>query len=117
MPYKEKETVKLYYSIGEVAEILNTTSSMLRFWEKEFDIIKPSKNKKGTRMFTDTDIENFKLIYSLLKVKGYTIEGARKHLKQPVAKETQKPSSDPGLIQSLKNAKELLLNLRKQLDQ
>ena len=65
MPYKEKPIEKLYYSIGEVAKILNVNVSLVRFWEKEFDILQPKKNKKGNRMFTVTDFENLKLIYHL----------------------------------------------------
>ena len=67
MPYKEKKIEKLYYSIGEVAEILQVNTSLIRFWEKNFTIIKPHKNKKGNRYFTKEDIENLKLIYHLVK--------------------------------------------------
>jgi DNA-binding transcriptional MerR regulator len=80
MPYKEKEIEKLYYPIGEVAEMLNVTTSLLRFWEKEFDILKPKKNKKGDRFFTKKDLENLKIIYNLVKEQGYTLNGARKKL-------------------------------------
>jgi DNA-binding transcriptional MerR regulator len=75
-----RELTKLYYSIGEVAEMFNVNSSLIRFWEKEFSIIKPKKNKKGNRMFTKTDIENFEKIYQLVKLKGFTLEGAKKEL-------------------------------------
>ncbi len=68
---------KLYYSIGEVAQAFNVNTSLIRFWEKEFDIIAPKKNKKGDRFFTPKDIENLKIIYHLVKEKGYTLEGAR----------------------------------------
>jgi DNA-binding transcriptional MerR regulator len=80
MPYKEKEIEKLYYPIGEVAEMLTVSTSLLRFWEKEFDILKPKKNKKGDRFFTKKDLENLKIIYSLVKEQGYTLQGARKKL-------------------------------------
>lgn len=82
MPYKEVDIVKLYYSIGEVAEMFEVNASLIRFWEKEFDIIKPQKNKKGNRLFTPEDIENFKLIYNLVKEQGLTLEGAKKYLKE-----------------------------------
>lgn len=82
MPYKEVDIVKLYYSIGEVAEMFEVNASLVRFWEKEFDIIKPQKNKKGNRLFTPEDIENFKLIYNLVKEQGLTLEGAKKYLKE-----------------------------------
>ncbi|MCB0515902.1 MAG: MerR family transcriptional regulator [Chitinophagales bacterium] len=75
------EVVKVYYSIGEVAELLQVNDSTIRFWEGEFEEIKPRKNRKGNRQFTVQDIENIKLIQHLLKDKGYTIEGAKKILK------------------------------------
>ena len=82
MPYKEKTIEKLYYSIGEVAKTLNVNVSLVRFWEKEFDILQPKKNKKGNRMFTVTDFENLKLIYHLVKERGFTLEGAKNKLKE-----------------------------------
>lgn len=71
---------KLYYPIGEVAEMFGVNASLIRFWEKEFDVLKPHKNKKGNRLFTNEDVANLKLIYHLVKEKGYTLEGARKIL-------------------------------------
>ncbi|NNF02460.1 MAG: MerR family transcriptional regulator [Bacteroidia bacterium] len=82
MPYKEKETVKLYYSIGEVSRMFNVNPSLIRFWEKEFDIIKPKKNKKGNRLFTKQDLDNIKLIYHLVKERGFTLQGAKNKIKQ-----------------------------------
>ncbi len=81
MPYKEKKIEKLYYSIGEVAEMFQVNTSLIRYWEKEFDILKPHKNKKGDRLFTKEDIENFKIIHYLLKERGMTIKGAQMKLK------------------------------------
>lgn len=82
MPYKETDTIKLYYTIGEVSEMFGVNTSLIRFWEKEFDIIKPKKNKKGNRLFTPEDIDNFKVIYNLVKEQGLTLEGAKKYLKE-----------------------------------
>lgn len=82
MPYKEKESLKLYYSIGEVAKMFGVNTSLIRFWEKEFDIIKPTKNKKGNRLFTADDIENFKKIFALVKGEGHTLQGAKEKLKE-----------------------------------
>lgn len=79
---KEKKIEKLYYPIGEVAEMFNVNPSLIRFWEKEFDIIRPKKNKKGNRLFTKADIENFGRIFVLVKEQGHTLEGARQKLKQ-----------------------------------
>jgi DNA-binding transcriptional MerR regulator len=80
MPYKEKKVEKLYYAIGEVAEMLNVPVSTVRFWENEFDILKPMKNKKGNRLFTQNDIKNLRIIHHLVKEEGMTLEGARKKL-------------------------------------
>ena len=77
MPYKEKEIEKLYYTIGEVAQMFNVNTSHIRFWSKEFDVIRPATNKKGNRMYTQPDIENFKKIYHLVKEKGFTLKGAK----------------------------------------
>jgi DNA-binding transcriptional MerR regulator len=81
MPYREKKVDKLFYQIGEVAEMFSEPVSTIRFWEKEFDILKPKKNNKGNRLFMEEDIKNLKLIYHLLRERGMTIEGARKYLK------------------------------------
>lgn len=76
-----EESLKLYYSIGEVAEMFGVNTSLIRFWEKEFDVIKPHKNKKGNRQFTKADVDNFHLIYHLVKEKGMTLKGAQQQLK------------------------------------
>lgn len=68
---------KLYYSIGEVSKAFNVNASLIRYWEQEFPIIKPKKNKKGNRYFTPEDITKLKIIYHLVKEKGYTLDGAR----------------------------------------
>lgn len=81
MPYKETDIVKLYYTIGEVSIMFDVNASLIRFWEKEFDIIKPKKNKKGNRLFTPEDVDNFKVIYNLVKEQGLTLEGAKKYLR------------------------------------
>lgn len=79
---KNKLFEKKYYSIGEVARLLNVNTSLIRFWEKEFEQITPKKKKSGIRKFTKPDIEVLQLIYSLLKEKKMTIDGAKRHLKQ-----------------------------------
>ena len=79
MSLKEKKIKKIYYSIGEVAAMFNVNKSLIRFWEKEFIIIKPKKNKKGNRYFTENDINNFKIIFHLVKERGYTLDGAKKN--------------------------------------
>jgi DNA-binding transcriptional MerR regulator len=81
MAYKEKEIEKLYYSIGEVSEMLGLNASQIRYWEVEFDKLKPRKDRSGNRIYTKDDIATIKLIHHLVKEKGYTIEGARSKLK------------------------------------
>ncbi len=78
----DKKLTKLYYSIGEVAEMFGVNTSLIRFWEKEFVILKPKKNKKGNRLFTVKDVRNLERIYDLVKIKGFTLEGAKKELKK-----------------------------------
>ena len=73
---------KRYYGIGEVAKAFDVNTSLIRFWEKEFDALKPKKNAKGNRKFTPEDIKNLKLIYHLVKERGFTLEGAKIHLKE-----------------------------------
>lgn len=103
---------KLYYPIGEVAKMFGVNTSLIRFWEKEFKIIKPKKNKKGNRLFTAKDIENFERIYQLVKVEGYKLEGAKQKLKESAA--TPK-ATNKDLINRLKKIKEELLFLNNKL--
>lgn len=116
MPYKETDTVKLYYSIGEVAEMFHVNTSLIRFWEKEFDIIKPKKNKKGNRLFTPEDLDNFKVIYNLVKEQGLTLEGAKKYLKEnkkTLKHELKTEKTQFGTIENkLKSIKNKLIDLR-----
>lgn len=72
---------KRYYSMGELAKAFDVNASLIRFWDKEFDILKPKKNAKGNRMFTPEDVKNLQLIYHLVKERGFTLEGAKTHLK------------------------------------
>ena len=82
MALRNKTIKKIYYSIGEVAAMFDVKNSLIRFWEKEFSIIKPKKNKKGNRYFTEKDINNFKIIFHLVKERGYTLDGAKKKLRE-----------------------------------
>ena len=75
-------TEKLFYKISEVAKMFNVNISAVRFWEKEFDILKPKKNKKGNRLFTNKDVKNIQIIHHLLKERGFTVEGAKKKLRE-----------------------------------
>lgn len=83
MAYKEFKIEKLYYTIGEVADLLGESTSLVRFWAQKFpEFIKPARNKKGNRLFTAQDVANFKTIYFLVKERGMTLEGAAKRLKE-----------------------------------
>ena len=84
---------KRYYSIGEVAKAFDVNASLIRFWDSEFDILKPKKNAKGNRMFTPEDVKNLQLIYHLVKERGFTLEGARTHLKEGQKKHYFYPGS------------------------
>jgi DNA-binding transcriptional MerR regulator len=113
----ENELTKLYYSIGEVAEMFGVNTSLIRFWDKEFDIITPKKNKKGNRLFTPKDIKNFNKIYDLVKNQGFTLEGARKALKRrtPAQKEietTEKTTISQDVIEKLETIKSRLIQLK-----
>jgi DNA-binding transcriptional MerR regulator len=111
MPYKERKVEKLYYTIGEVAEMFDVNTSLIRFWEKSFDIIKPKKNKKGNRLFTKDDIENFHLIYYLVKEQGMTLVGAQKRIKEN--KEGTVNTFD--IVKTLTGIREMLLEVKETL--
>lgn len=102
---------KLYYSIGEVAKMFDVNTSLIRFWEKEFDIIKPKKNKKGNRLFTKKDVDNFHIIFHLVKERGFTLEGAKKKLKD----NKDETIHNAEMVQSLQKVKAFLLELKENL--
>ena len=101
----------MYYSIGEVADIFDVNISLLRFWEKEFDILKPKKNKKGNRLFTAKDIDNLKIIYHLVKERGYTLEGAKKKLKE----NKEDTINNVEIVNHLKEIRQFLVELKNEL--
>src|SRR5687768_7206589 len=108
MPFKEKEIEKQYYSIGEVAAMFEVAPSLIRFWETEFDVLKPKKSKKGNRLFTPKDIENLRLVYHLVKERGYTIQGAREVLKNQSVQIKDKME----IIQSLEKVRGFLVSIK-----
>jgi len=102
---------KRYYSIGEIAKAFNVNASLIRFWDKEFDILKPKKNAKGNRMFTPEDVKNLQLVYHLVKERGFTLDGARTHLK-----EGQKKTLDKfEIISKLESIKSQLTDIKNHL--
>lgn len=103
---------KLYYSMGETCQIFDLPPSTIRYWEKEFDMIKPRKNKKGDRFFSKNDIALIRTIHYLTKVKGYTLTGAKEALKRNFVEE----ADDATIISSLMEIKEMLLKIKAELD-
>lgn len=111
MPYIPKKITKVYYSIGEVAKMFDVNTSLIRFWEKEFDVIKPQKNKKGNRLFTKSDVENFHLIYHLVKERGFKLQGAKDKLKANKTETIQEHE----IVKRLQHVKFTLLRLKDEL--
>ncbi|GAA3510423.1 MerR family transcriptional regulator [Aquimarina addita] len=102
---------KMYYGIGEVADAFSVNTSLIRFWEKEFDILKPKKNAKGNRKFTPEDIKNLELIYHLVKERGFTLDGAKVHLKE----QKQETLDNFDIIRKLESIRGQLLKIKEQL--
>jgi DNA-binding transcriptional MerR regulator len=103
---------KMFYSIGEVAKMFDVNTSLIRYWESEFTVLKPKKNKKGNRLFTKTDVENLKIIYHLVKERGFTLDGAKRKMKEN-KKDTV---NEMEIIDRLNHIKSFLLDLKASLD-
>ncbi len=112
MPYKKPKIEKVFYPIGEVAELFQVNTSTIRFWENEFDVIKPQKNKKGNRLFTKEDIEQIKLIYHLIKERGLTLKGAKQKLKD----NREETLDNHELVDRLTNIRQMLIEIRDEMD-
>lgn len=112
VPYKEPKIEKVFYSIGEVSEMFGVNPSLIRFWDKEFTTLKPTKNKKGNRLFTPEDLEHFRLIYHLVKEKGMTIKGAR----QLLQKNREGTANTFEVVRRLLSIKEQLMAIRDELE-
>ncbi len=108
----EAENSKMYQSIGKVAEMLNVNISLLRFWEKEFPMLKPFKNKKGTRYYRPQDIDLLRQIYYLTKECGYTLEGAKERLR----KNPQQITAKTEALKTLQNVRSFLIDIRNNLE-
>ena len=111
MMEENKTTGKYYYSIGEVAAMFGVNTSMIRYWEKEFDVLRPRKNKKGNRLFTERDVRYVHVIYHLRKEKGYTLAGAKVALKEKFSEYEEKVI----LLETLEKTRGFLLDLDKAL--
>lgn len=112
LPESFDDKDKLYYSIGETSKMFDLPISTLRYWENEFDMLKPRKNKKGDRFFSKNDISIIRTIHYLTKVKGYTLKGAKDALKGNMVQE----ADNAAIIESLTKIKEMLLQIKKELD-
>jgi DNA-binding transcriptional MerR regulator len=112
VPYKEPKIEKIFYPISEVAEMLGVSQSLIRFWEKEFDILQPQKNKKGNRLFKQNDIDNLRLIYHLVKERGMTLKGAKLKLQN----NQQEILDSYEIIKKLQSIKQNLLSIKEELD-
>ena len=112
MPVKTNQVIeKVYFSIGEVAVMFNVNTSLIRFWEKEFDIIKPHKNQKGTRFFTQQDVDNFHLIFHLVKERGFTLQGAKDKLNE----NKTETIAQHEIVKSLEKIKNFLIEIKESL--
>lgn len=109
MEEEEEPKRKMFYTIGEVAAMFRVNTSLIRFWEQEFDIIQPHRNKKGNRLFTPKDVEYFHQIYHMVKEQGYTLQGAKDQLK---AKPVQAGTAKAEIAESLRRIKNNLLELK-----
>lgn len=101
----------MYYSIGEVSKIFNVNTSLIRFWEKEFSILKPKKNAKGNRLFTQKDVDNLHVIFNLVKERGFTLDGAKKKMKE----NKDDSLNEVEMLKSLKKVRSFLLDLKEEL--
>ena len=102
---------KLYYSIGEIAKAFNVKTSLIRFWDNEFDVLKPKKNAKGKRRFTNEDVKTLKLIYSLVKEQGYTLDGAKSYIKSKKGKSLKNFE----IITKLESIKDKLMKIKSEI--
>lgn len=111
MPYKKPKIEKIFYSIGEVADVIGENQSLIRYWENQFDALKPHKNKKGTRLFSKEDIETVKLIHHLVKERGLTLKGAQQKLKD----NKEETISNFEIVQRLQDVRQQLVEIRDEL--
>ena len=111
MAYKDRDISKMYYTMGEVAILFDVKQSLIRYYEREFDVLELKKNKKGDRYFTKEDVETLGLIINLIKDKGYTLQGARDYMKS----NHKAVKDDMRILNSLENLKKFLIDVRDQM--
>lgn len=108
---RDRQIEKVYFPIGQVAEMFGVNTSLIRYWEKEFDIIKPFRNKKGNRLFTPKDVDNFHVIFHLVKERGFTLQGAREKLRN----NKQDTFDTVEIVKSLQQIKNFLVEIKENL--
>lgn len=113
MPYKKPTIEKVFFSIGEVADMIGENQSLIRYWENQFDALKPHKNKKGTRLFTREDIETLKLIHYLVKQRGLTLKGAKQKLKE----NREETINNYEIVKHLQKVREELIAIRDEMQE
>jgi len=111
----QQELTKLYYSIGEVAEMFGVSNSLIRYWETEFTRLKPKKNRKGDRRYTIKEIRYLERIYTLVKERGFTLDGAKKELSRKATGTDQSTTSNPQLVSKLKSVLQRLESIQDKL--
>jgi len=112
VPYKKPKIEKIFFNVGEVAEMIGENTSLIRYWENQFDALKPQKNKKGNRLFTKDDIETVKLIHHLVKERGLTLKGAKQKLKD----NREETINNFEIVKRLQSVREELIGIRDGLD-
>lgn len=111
MPFQKPKIEKHFYTIGEVADMFGVNASLIRFWENQFDNIKPHKNKKGNRLFTAETIEEVKLVYYLVKERGMTLKGAQQKIKENKADTVHESE----VVEKLRSIREMLIEIKNEL--
>lgn len=111
MPYKKPKIEKVFYSIGEVAEMIGENQSLIRYWENQFEALKPYKNKRGTRLFTKEDIETVKIIHHLVKERGLTLKGAQQKLKE----NKEETINNFEIVKRLQDVRQQLVEIRDEM--
>ncbi len=113
MPYKKPKIEKIFFTIGEVAEMIGENTSLIRYWENQFNVLKPNKNKKGNRLFSKSDIETVKLIHYLVKERGLTLKGAKQKLKE----NRDETINNYEIVKRLQSVRDELIGIRDEMDE
>jgi len=113
VPYKKPKIEKIFFTIGEVAEMIGENTSLIRYWENQFNVLKPNKNKKGNRLFSKSDIETVKLIHYLVKERGLTLKGAKQKLKE----NRDETINNYEIVKRLQSVRDELIGIRDEMDE